>query len=278
MKRHLNSQLIAALLALTFCAAPAHAQLHYLGHDHDVYINLLRPLGAECTFRRDGAALAVQRDRSLNPDIGFEVDWIDISVSHADVTLTCKTADGWQESRTLSYGPYEIDSFLAACGIPQTSEQPCPPGGIQVAKSIGYGYLPGFIRMRHDSPSAPGDRLYVRVDVLRPVDAVCSFRRDGSELAVVKIISDEPNVGSETDRIDVTDSHGDVTITCKAADGWQESRTLTYSPVEITQFEGPCAVAMRGTPCPAGPWTGRAIIHEYLPRFIPMRRDDPAAH
>jgi hypothetical protein len=137
-----------ALLGAFGIIGQVEAQWRYPGHDHDVYINLFHPPGAECTFRRGGASLAVNRDQSRDPNIGFEVDWIDISASHGDVTLTCRTADGWEESRTLTYGPGELDSFVPACG-PSTDGNSCPHA-VGVVKSVIYGYLPGFIRMRRD--------------------------------------------------------------------------------------------------------------------------------
>jgi hypothetical protein len=144
----MRNRIIIASAALT-CVVGAQAQFVYPDHPHAVYINLFHPAGAECTFQRDGAALDVQRIQSPVTRLGYEEDWIDISASHGDVTLTCKTADGWEESRTLRYGPYEVDNFLAGCGVAKQGPQPCPTTP-WVSKSTAYGYLPGYIRMRRD--------------------------------------------------------------------------------------------------------------------------------
>jgi hypothetical protein len=118
-----------------------------------VHINLFHPPGAECTFRRSGAPLDVRKNKSTDPNIGYEEDWIDISNSHADVTVTCRMADGWQESRTLIYGPSTLTNFLAACTPSKKEGQPCIPG-VRESTATVYEYLPGFIRMQRTDPAA----------------------------------------------------------------------------------------------------------------------------
>ena len=117
MRTVLTTFVCFTLLSSVCCGAFDRTEAHDFGHTNEVHINLFRPPGAMCTFHRDGLKLAVRQASRTNPNLpdnGFEGDWIDVSTSHSDIVLTCRTLDGWQESQTLTYGPYEYDNFLAA--------------------------------------------------------------------------------------------------------------------------------------------------------------------
>src|ERR1700753_2314602 len=79
-------------------------------------IDILRPVGAVCTFSRGSEPVEI-REKTLgqNPAIGFETDLIAVPTSHENLTVTCRT-DQWSETETLIYGPSDYAAFNGPCG------------------------------------------------------------------------------------------------------------------------------------------------------------------